>query len=217
MLEYKVDDKTLCAQQFIELAQQVWPGITTRKRPAAPSNAPSTSLPGTARNWWAACASSPTAVFWAPSPRCWCCPGISGRASARRCSGWQSRPHPPCSISGPSPRRSRSTKRTDAPPACARLGCAPKNENKAKEGPRPCFLSAAGGLLLWKRTTNVQASSLRTSSASSAATDWMRASSWPSTITRMRGSVPLTRTSTRPVSPRSSFFSRMAVLMASLL
>lgn len=26
MLEYKVDDKTLCAQQFIELAQQVWPG-----------------------------------------------------------------------------------------------------------------------------------------------------------------------------------------------
>lgn len=26
MLEYKVDDKTLGAQQFIELAQQVWPG-----------------------------------------------------------------------------------------------------------------------------------------------------------------------------------------------
>ncbi len=26
MLEYRVDDKALCAQRFIELAQQVWPG-----------------------------------------------------------------------------------------------------------------------------------------------------------------------------------------------
>lgn len=26
MLEYRVDDKTLCAQRFIGLAQQVWPG-----------------------------------------------------------------------------------------------------------------------------------------------------------------------------------------------
>ena len=26
MLEYRVDDKTLCAQRFIELARQVWPG-----------------------------------------------------------------------------------------------------------------------------------------------------------------------------------------------
>lgn len=26
MLEYRVGDKALCAQRFIELAQQVWPG-----------------------------------------------------------------------------------------------------------------------------------------------------------------------------------------------
>lgn len=26
MLEYRVDDKALCAQRFIELARQVWPG-----------------------------------------------------------------------------------------------------------------------------------------------------------------------------------------------
>ena len=62
-----------------------------------------------------------------------------------------------------------------------------------------------------------QPSSSFTKSASSAAMRRMTDSSRPSTMTRIRGSVPLTRTNTRPPSPRSSFFSRMAALMASLL
>ena len=92
-MEYRVDDRSLSGETFLDFVQQVWPGAYNLEQTRAALSKTMNFTAWDGGQLAGACESSQTALL-APSRSRWCCRHISGRASeAGRC-GWL-RPIPP--------------------------------------------------------------------------------------------------------------------------